>query len=206
QSNLKSPQDIQVYVVNTNFTLRWNYTGNATNVTFSAEYRWFEDFETNEKEWKELPGCQNVTQMECDFSSAVTEYYDTHHVRVRTERREEVSPWSSIFEMIPFLIAEIGPPGIELQSTNGVIKIKVSPPEANQVRKMWIAHLRFKYNIVIWKNSSNAEFRNQNIFPTDTIDNLAPDTTYCLKVQATLPLDLKEGLFSPVHCVKTTRK
>ncbi|NXE08148.1 INAR1 protein, partial [Lophotis ruficrista] len=205
QSNLKSPQDIQVYVVNTNFTLRWNYTGNDTNVTFSAEYR-FEDFETNETEWKELPGCQNVTRTECDFSSAVTEYYDTHHVRVRAERREEVSPWSSIFEMIPFFIAEIGPPGIELQSTNGVIKIKVSPPEANQVRKMWIAHLRFKYNVVIWENSSNAEFRSQSIFPTDTIDNLAPDTTYCLKVQATLPLDLKEGLFSPIHCVKTTRK
>ncbi|KFQ72720.1 Interferon alpha/beta receptor 1, partial [Phoenicopterus ruber ruber] len=203
QTNLKSPQDIQVYVVNTNFTLRWNYTGKDTNVTFSAEYRWFE---TNETEWKELPGCQNVTRTECDFSSAITEYYDTHHVRVRTERREEVSPWSSIFEMVPYFIAQIGPPGIELQSTNGVIKIKVSPPEANQVRKMWISHLGFKYNLVIWENSSNAEFRSQSIFPTDIIDGLAPDTTYCLKVQATLPLDGQEGLFSPIHCVKTTRK
>ncbi|KFR09729.1 Interferon alpha/beta receptor 1, partial [Opisthocomus hoazin] len=206
QTNLKSPQDIQVYAVNTNFTLRWNYTGNDTTVTFSAEYRWFEDFETNEAEWKELPGCQNVTRMECDFSSAITEYYDTHHVRIRAERREEVSPWSSIFEMVPYYIAQIGPPGIELQSTNGVIKIKVSPPEANQVRKMWITHLSFKYNLVIWKNSSDAEFRSQSIFPTDTIDYFAPDTTYCLKVQATLPLELQEGLFSPVRCIKTTHK
>uniref|UniRef100_A0A8C8BHQ0 Uncharacterized protein n=1 Tax=Otus sunia TaxID=257818 RepID=A0A8C8BHQ0_9STRI len=38
QTNLKSPEDIQVYVVNSNFTLRWNYTGNDTNVTFSAEF------------------------------------------------------------------------------------------------------------------------------------------------------------------------
>ncbi|KFV97500.1 Interferon alpha/beta receptor 1, partial [Fulmarus glacialis] len=206
QTNLKSPQDIQVYVVNTNFTLRWNYTGNDTNVTFSAEYRRFEDFETNETEWKELPGCQNVTCTECDFSSAITEYYDTHHVRIRAERREEVSPWSSIFEMIPYFIAQIGPPGIELQSINGVIKIKVSPPEANQVRKMWIDHLRFKYNLVIWEHSSNAKFRNRSVFPTDKIDDLAPDTTYCLKVQATLPLELQEGLFSPIRCIKTTRK
>ncbi|XP_072701671.1 interferon alpha/beta receptor 1 isoform X1 [Ciconia boyciana] len=206
QTNLKSPQDIQVCAVNTNFTLRWNYTGNDTNVTFSAEYRWSEDFEINETEWKELPECQNVTRTECDFSSAITEYYDTHHVRIRAERRGEVSPWSSIFEMIPYFIAQIGPPGIELQSTNGVIKVKVSPPEANQVRKMWIAHVRFKYNLVIWENSSNAEFRSQSIFPTDIIDDLAPDTTYCLKVQATLPLDLQEGLFSPIYCVKTTHK
>ncbi|XP_068281027.1 interferon alpha/beta receptor 1 isoform X2 [Nyctibius grandis] len=205
QTNLKSPQDIQVYVVNTNFTLRWSYTGNDTNVTFSAEYRWFED-ETDETEWKELHGCQNVTLTECDFSSAITKYYDTHHVRIRAERREEVSPWSSIFEMIPYFIAQIGPPGVQLQSTNGVIKIKVSPPEANQVRKMWLADTLFKYTLVIWENSSNAEFRNRSIFPTDVIDDLAPDTTYCLKVRAILTSESQEGLFSPINCVKTTHK
>lgn len=64
----------------------------------------FEDFVTNETEWKELPGCQNVTHTECDFSSAITKYYDTHHVRIRAERGEEVSPWSSTFEMNPYLI------------------------------------------------------------------------------------------------------
>ncbi|KFU99663.1 Interferon alpha/beta receptor 1, partial [Tauraco erythrolophus] len=206
QTTLKSPQDIQVNVVNTNFTLRWNYTGNDTNVTFSAEYCWFKNLETKETEWKELSGCQNVTRTECDFSSAITEYYDKYHVRVRAERREEVSPWSSIFEMIPYFIAQIGPPEIELQSTNGVIKIKVSPPEANQDQKMWIDHILFKYNLVIWENSSNAELRSQSIFPIDVIDDLAPDTTYCLKVQATIPLDFQEGFFSPIHCVKTTRK
>ncbi|XP_068000630.1 interferon alpha/beta receptor 1 [Melanerpes formicivorus] len=206
QTNLKSPQDIQVYVVNTNFTLRWNYTGNDTNLTFLAEYQWFEDFKTNGTEWKELPGCQNTTSRECDFSSAITKYYDTYLVRIRAQRGQEVSPWSSTFEMIPYLIAQIGPPDIKLRSTNGAIKIKVSPPEANQVRKMWTDHLSFKYNVVIWENSSNAEFRSQSIFPTDIIDDLAPDTTYCLKVQATLVLEWKEGLFSPIRCVKTTRK
>ncbi|XP_053911411.1 interferon alpha/beta receptor 1 isoform X2 [Cuculus canorus] len=205
QTNLKSPQDIQVYAVNTNFTLRWNYTGNDTDVTFSAEYRWFEDFEPSETEWKELRGCQNVTHTECDFSSAITKYDDIHHLRIRAKRREEVSPWSSIFEMIPCFIAQIGPPGIELQSTNGVIKIKVSSPEANQDQKMWINDLIFNYNLVIWENSSNAEFRSQRIVPVQIIDDLAPDTTYCLKVQAIIPLE-SQGLFSPTHCIKTTRK
>ncbi|XP_061857648.1 interferon alpha/beta receptor 1 isoform X2 [Colius striatus] len=206
QTNLRSPEDIQVYAVDKNFTLRWNYTGSDANVTFSAEYQWFTDFQTKVTEWKELPGCQNVTRTECDFSSAITQYYNEHRVRVRAERRGEVSPWSSIFEMVPYFIAQISPPGIELQSTNGVIKVKVSPPEADQVQKMWISDIHFKYNAVIWENSSNAVSRSQSIFPTDVIDDLAPDTTYCLKVQATIPLDLKEGLFSPIQCVKTTRK
>ncbi|NWH74675.1 INAR1 protein, partial [Piaya cayana] len=165
----------------------------------------FEDFEPSETEWKELCGCQKVTRTECDFSSAITKYDDIHHLRIRTERREEVSPWSSIFEMIPYFIAQIGPPGIELQSTNGVIKIKISSPEANQDQKMWINDLNFNYNLIIWENSSNAELRSQRIFPVQIIDDLAPDTTYCLKVQAIIPPE-SQGLFSPIHCIKTTHK
>ncbi|XP_010211787.1 PREDICTED: interferon alpha/beta receptor 1 [Tinamus guttatus] len=204
-ANLKSPQDIEVYIVNTNFTLRWSYPEDDTDVMFSAQYCCSEDCQSNEMEWEELAGCQNVTGTKCDFSSAITEYDVEYHVRLRAEMREDKSPWSSYFEMIPSEIAEIGPPEIELQSTNGVIKIKVSPPEANQAQKMWIDDLSFKYNLVIWENSSNAELRKQSIFPTDTINDLAPETTYCLRVQAYRPLE-KEGLFGPIHCIKTTRK
>ncbi|XP_052529823.1 interferon alpha/beta receptor 1 [Tympanuchus pallidicinctus] len=207
QTDLKSPQDIQVYAVNTNFTLRWNYTGDGTNVTFSAQYQYFDDVQTDKPEWRELSGCQNVSHTECDFSSAITAYYDVHHMRIRAERREDKSPWSSIFEMIPYEIAQIGPPEVALQSINGAIKIKVSPPEANQVRKMWLNPLLFKYNVVIWENSSNVEkVRNQKILPMDVIDGLAPETTYCLKVQAIILLDYQEGLFSPIHCIKTTHE
>ncbi|NXK70262.1 INAR1 protein, partial [Sylvietta virens] len=102
--------------------------------------------------------------------------------------------------------AQIGPPGLELQSTNGVIKVKVSPPEANQRRKMWIDDLSFKYNLVFWENSSHAQLQSKNIFPVDTIEDLAPDSTYCFKVQAYRPMEAKQGLFSPISCVKTTQK
>ncbi|NWU39750.1 INAR1 protein, partial [Hylia prasina] len=102
--------------------------------------------------------------------------------------------------------AQIGPPGLELQSTNGVIKVKVSPPEANQRKKMWIDDLSFKYNLVFWENSSHAQLQSRNIFPVDSIEDLAPDSTYCFKVQANLPLEAKQGLFSPTSCVKTTQK
>ncbi|NWI03381.1 INAR1 protein, partial [Tichodroma muraria] len=102
--------------------------------------------------------------------------------------------------------AQIGPPGLELQSTNGVIKVKVSPPEANQRKKMWINDLYFKYNLVFWENSSHAQLQSKNIFPVDTIDDLAPDSTYCFKVQANLPREAKQGLFSPISCVQTTQK
>ncbi|XP_027557649.1 interferon alpha/beta receptor 1 [Neopelma chrysocephalum] len=59
--------------------------------------------------------------------------------------------------MVPEHEAQIGPPGIELQPANGDIKIRVSPPEANQGKKMWLNDLSFKYNLVFWENSSSSQ-------------------------------------------------
>ncbi|NWV32348.1 INAR1 protein, partial [Grantiella picta] len=203
QTTLQSPENIQVHVLNTNFTLSWSYTRNDPNVTFSAE---FQCLELEDTAWQELPGCQAVVGTQCDFSSAISKYYDVYNIRVRAQMGQQESPWSEILEMVPDHIAQIGPPGLELQSTNGVIKVKVSPPEANQRKKMWINDLSFRYNLVFWKNSSHAQLQSKNIFPVDTIDDLAPDTTYCFKVQANLPTEAKKGLFSPISCVKTTQK
>ncbi|NXY13787.1 INAR1 protein, partial [Atrichornis clamosus] len=156
--------------------------------------------------WQGLPGCQGVAVTWCDFSGAISEFYDAHSVRVRAEARGRVSAWAGALDVVPDEIAQIGPPGMELQSTNGAIKIKISPPEANQARKMWINDLSFKYNLVFWENSSHAQLQSKNIFPVDTIDDLAPDTTYCFKVQANLPTEGKQGLFSPTSCVQSTHK
>ncbi|XP_015471552.1 interferon alpha/beta receptor 1 isoform X2 [Parus major] len=71
---------------------------------------------------------------------------------------------------------------------------------------MWINDLSFKYNLVFWENSSHAQLQSKTIFPVDTIDDLAPDSSYCFKVQANLPREGKQGLFSPISCVKTTQK
>ncbi|NXA59718.1 INAR1 protein, partial [Mohoua ochrocephala] len=203
QSRLPSPEDVRVSVVNTNFTLRWNHSGGDPGVRFSAQFQWPE---LEAGGWRELPGCQAVAGTECDFSSAISEYYDAHYVRVRAHRGHSVSPWSEVLEMVPDHVAQIGPPGLELQSTNGVVKVKVSPPEANQRKKMWINDLSFKYNLVFWENSSRAQLQRRTVFPVDTIDDLAPDTTYCFRVQANLPMEAKQGLFSPVSCVRTTQK
>ncbi|NXI88798.1 INAR1 protein, partial [Rhipidura dahli] len=203
QGSLQSPENIQVHAVNTNFTLSWNYSSTDPDVRFSAQ---FQGSQQEDGDWQELPGCQAVAGTECDFSSAISEYYDAHLVRVRARAGGSVSPWSELLEMVPYQIAHIGPPGLDLQSTNGAIKVKVSPPEANQGKKMWIDDLSFKYNLVFWENSSHAQLQNKNVFPVDTIEDLAPNTTYCFKVQANLPLEAKQGLFSPISCVTTTQK
>ncbi|NXF73626.1 INAR1 protein, partial [Sclerurus mexicanus] len=203
QEPLQSPQDIRVHVVNTNFTLGWSHPGKEPGLRFSAEYR---GPDSRGAEWEALPGCRNVSGTACDFSVAIREYYDIHYLRVRAQRAGQVSPWSRVLEMVPVHEAQIGPPGLELQSTNGDIKIKISPPEANQGRRMWLDDLSFKYNLVFWEDSANSQLRSQTVFPIDTIGGLEAETPYCFRVQATLPTEAKQGLFSAVRCARTTRR
>ncbi|XP_074826677.1 interferon alpha/beta receptor 1 isoform X1 [Natator depressus] len=207
QMNLTSPQNVQVDVVNTNFTLRWSWDSeNDFNVTFSAQYqRRFENYEKEETtDWKEISGCQNVTVTECDFSSAMTFYFDFYNVRIRAEKGEEKSLWSTTLSFSPYSVAKIGPPGVQLESIDGVVKINISPPEENQNRKMWTNDISFTYNAVFWENSSNAEPKSKTIHRRETIYDLKPETTYCLKVQARITSERKVGSFSPVYCIKTT--
>ncbi|NXG04409.1 INAR1 protein, partial [Sakesphorus luctuosus] len=203
EDSLQSPQDLQVLVVNTNFTLSWSHPGPQRGVTFWAQYR---GPDTVGAEWQDLPGCCNVSGTACDFSSAITEYYDVHSLRVQAQHAGHSSPWSRELHMVPEHEAQIGPPGIELQPTNGDIKIKISPPEANQPQKMWIDDTTFKYNLIFWENSSDPQPRRLSVFPVDTIEGLSPNTTYCFRVWATLPVEGKEGQLSPPCCASTTHR
>lgn len=47
--------------------------------------------------------------------------------------------------------------------------------------------------------------KNRAIYPRDIIDDLEPETAYCMKVQARLISEAKRGYFSPEQCINTTR-
>lgn len=46
--------------------------------------------------------------------------------------------------------------------------------------------------------------KSKTIHRRETIYDLKPETTYCLKVQARITSERKVGSFSPVYCIKTT--
>ncbi|XP_016288646.1 interferon alpha/beta receptor 1 [Monodelphis domestica] len=70
---------------------------------------------------------------------------------------------------------------------------------------MWATdNQRFTYSLVIWKNSSSIKETHHTVYSRDKINDLTPETTYCLKVQARLPILRKNGSYSPVFCINTT--
>lgn len=197
ENNLESPQNVEVSIMDDNFTLKWNRSNESVpNVTFSADYQMFEM-----SNWIPLPGCQHVAGTECTFSFLKLNVLDEITLRIRAERGNSTSAWYIVDSFIPFLKAQIGPPEVHLEAEDKAIRINISPPG----RQMWFMdRSRFIYSVVIWENSPRPEERTETVYPRDTIYKLSPETTYCLKVRAGLPLQKKVGVYSAVNCVKTT--
>ncbi|XP_054829583.1 interferon alpha/beta receptor 1 [Eublepharis macularius] len=199
---LEPPQNVTVHIVNTNITLKWDWDNPCDlNVTFSAQYYEMLDYETNLENWIMIPECQNVISTECDLSLLKLDYLYYCNVNVRVEADKETSPWASL-KFSPYLTAQIGPPGVLLESVDGNVKIKIIPPEAHQSKQMWNLDT-FTYKLAIWKNSSKSEKKIRDVFSGQNLPDLQPDTTYCLEVKACL--EDHKALWSPVYCMKTPK-
>ncbi|XP_012589628.1 PREDICTED: interferon alpha/beta receptor 1 isoform X2 [Condylura cristata] len=200
ENTLESPQNIDVYIIDDNFTLRWNSSESVRNVTFSAEYQI-----PGETNWSDLPGCQYITGTRCDFSSLELNVYEEINLRVRAEKGNSTSPWCKVYTFEPFRKAQIGPPEVHLKAEDKAIVVNISPPGKHDGIMWVIERNSFTYSLVIWKNSSSMEERSQTVIPGDKIYKLTPETTYCLKVRANYKSgsEKKIGLYSPVYCINT---
>ncbi|KAG8518537.1 Interferon alpha/beta receptor 1, partial [Galemys pyrenaicus] len=203
ENTLESPQNVEISIIDDNYTLMWSSPESVRNVTFSAEYKMYE---TN---WSGVPGCQHITGTRCDFSLRENVYEDID-LHIRAQKGNSTSPWSKVYSFIPFKKAQIGPPEVHLKAEDKAIIVNISPHGM-----MWaLAWHEFTYNLVIWKNSSSMEVssilaseeRTLTVNPRDKIYKLSPATTYCLKVRAkyTLGSQNKNASYSPVYCINTT--
>ncbi|XP_033002840.1 interferon alpha/beta receptor 1 [Lacerta agilis] len=200
---LEPPQNITVFIVDTNITLKWLWNNPCgLNGTFSAQYQRESDSEeSNAESWSLIPECQAVRITECDLSSAITDYLHFYNVSVRADTGEEHSFWTYLV-FSPYTEAQVGPPRVQLESIHGGdVKIIIFSPEANQQRKMW--DLPLSYKLTIWKNSSYPQEKIQDIFPGQTIQDLEPETAYCMNVK--VHMDDHNAFSSPDTCIQTPK-
>uniref|UniRef100_A0A8C5KIY9 Interferon alpha/beta receptor 1 n=1 Tax=Jaculus jaculus TaxID=51337 RepID=A0A8C5KIY9_JACJA len=197
--DLRPPQDVEVYIMDNDFALLWSRNHeSASNVTFSAEYQ------TSEMDyWVKLPGCQDIVDTKCNFSSPKLDVYEEMKLRIRAEKGNHTSSWNELDSFILFDKARVGPPEVHVEAEDRAAVIHISHP--GRGGSMWaLDNFSFRYYILIWENPSGVKktFSTDNL--TERIFDLLPETTYCLEVKAVLVRERKNGAYSPVVCLNTT--
>ncbi|KAK9402146.1 interferon alpha/beta receptor 1 [Crotalus adamanteus] len=192
---LEHPQNVAISVINSNITLKWDWDNPCgLNVTFSVQYH-------RESEiWAAIPQCRNIIVTECDLSSTIQDYLVPYNVSIRVNTLKNHSLYAFL-EFIADTEAQVGPPGVWFESIYGDVKINILHPEADK-KKMWKLEI-LKYQLTIWKNGTHYQEKTQYIFPGEIIDDLEPETTYCLKVKALVKGHI--SIYSPTQCIQTSK-
>ncbi|KAM4887175.1 interferon alpha/beta receptor 1-like [Thomomys bottae] len=197
---LDPPENVQVYIIDDDFSLTWKSSHEPVeNVTFSADYQ------TSEiNSWEKLPGCQHIMGTECDFSALHVNVYENVKLRIRAEKGNSTSSWHEVDPFIPFMEAHIGAPGVHVEAEDKAIIIQISRPGRKDSNMWSLDEFGFVYNIVLREMSSGDEKRTKTFHRRHKLFHLSPETSYCLKVTATLLVPVKFGTPSPEFCVNTT--
>ncbi|XP_051870029.1 interleukin-10 receptor subunit beta-like [Pristis pectinata] len=202
---VSAPKNVTVDSYNMKHVVRWDPDVlQLSPVTYSVQYQG--NFERMTKEnWTEAVNCTRTTETECDLLDSLA-FYAKYYLRVRTEQEGATSEWVEIKPFCPYKDTVIGPPLVKVQSEAGVLHVIISDPVREDGNSLRFNYQDLTYNIFFWEKNDDGNTNVHNVTtPMSTaLLELQPWTTYCLKVQATVPELSKQGVPSPVSCSSVT--
>ncbi|KAM5181016.1 interleukin-10 receptor subunit beta-like [Mantella aurantiaca] len=197
---LPEPTNVRMDSVNFKNILRWNpppgFMENA-DVRYTVEYQL--DFSKR----REFTAVCMTQHLECDLSYIIYRFY----ARLSATVGHNQSGWVTIY-FDPYSETVIGPPEVLVSSRSGHLDISMSGPyresdsEKGSIKDKYGELI---YRVLYWKEDDPSKLLDVNTSQsTETLTKLETWTSYCLTVQANIPENEKEGLFSPPICKKTT--
>lgn len=192
---LCKPQHVKIHAVNTNFTLLWNWDSqNSYGVNFTAEYM----SEPKNLAWQTVPGCRHVTITECSIPSQIFDCYEEYFLQVKAENGSQIS-FSQRVSFIPFFNSTVGPPSLSLNATSSIIEVFVSDPEEGITGRIWDPR-DFLYIVEYWTKICENKSRVESEEPHILLDELEPNTEYCVRAKVCIRLCRRNEYFSPDYC------
>ncbi|KAL2805371.1 interferon alpha/beta receptor 1 isoform 4, partial [Daubentonia madagascariensis] len=175
-------------------------------VTFQVQ--WLHAFlkknpENHSHKWKQILDCENVKTTQCVFPQNVFPK-GIYYLRVQASDGNNTSLWSEEKKFDTEIQTVIPPPVINVKSVSDSLRVYIGAPR-EAANKPVNQHYPLSYEIIFWKNTSNAERKILEKKVDFTIADLQPLTVYCVKARAQLADDgwNKSSVFSDTVCERT---
>ncbi|NXI32092.1 INAR1 protein, partial [Sterrhoptilus dennistouni] len=152
--------------------------------------------------WHSVPGCENITNTCCNFSSIITPT-GFYYLRVQA-RGHNKSCFFREIRVDPLETNGIGPPGVRLDLSDTLLHIIISPPGGPE--EIMRDYYDLSYRILYWKNSSDKEgqVKQKEVKQTmATVPDVSPSSLYCVRVQAFSQPYNKSSAYSQQECIHT---
>ncbi|KAL2805373.1 interferon alpha/beta receptor 1 isoform 7 precursor, partial [Daubentonia madagascariensis] len=204
ENKLPPPENLEADVKNQSYVLKWDYT--YADVTFQVQ--WLHAFlkknpENHSHKWKQILDCENVKTTQCVFPQNVFPK-GIYYLRVQASDGNNTSLWSEEKKFDTEIQTVIPPPVINVKSVSDSLRVYIGAPR-EAANKPVNQHYPLSYEIIFWKNTSNAERKILEKKVDFTIADLQPLTVYCVKARAQLADDgwNKSSVFSDTVCERT---
>ncbi|XP_021248273.1 interleukin-20 receptor subunit alpha isoform X2 [Numida meleagris] len=160
--------------------------------------------------WIRKPECRNINRTWCDLSSETADHEEQYYASVKAFLNGRCSKWIETTRFNPLTDTEIGPPMVNVSSTEKSISITLTVPEKwrspdGESVSLLQVYPGLQYNVSVLKKKTKKRWFFSISNSTLVVPWLEPGTAYCVSAQIHVTTPLLHSGFSKERCISTLK-
>ncbi|XP_065589320.1 interleukin-20 receptor subunit alpha isoform X2 [Cyrtonyx montezumae] len=161
--------------------------------------------------WIRKLECRNINRTWCDLSSETADHEEQYYASVKAFLNGKCSNWIETTRFNPLTDTKIGPPMVNVSSTEKSISITLTVPEKwkrspdEESVSLLQVYPGLQYNVSVLKKKTKKRWFFSISNSTLVVPWLEPGTAYCVTAQIHVTTPLLHSGFSKEHCISTLK-
>ncbi|XP_015713913.1 interleukin-20 receptor subunit alpha [Coturnix japonica] len=204
--SLPNPRNVHFESTNLKNVLHWLAPeGIGDGVLYNVKYSIYGD-----GKWIRKPECRNINRTWCDLSSETADHEEQYYASVKAFLNGRCSNWIETERFNPLTETKIGPPMVNVSSTEKSISITLTVPEkwrspGEKSISLLQVYPGLQYNVSVLKKKTKKRWFFSISNSTLVVPWLEPGTAYCVSAQIHVTTPLLHSGFSKEHCISTLK-
>ncbi|XP_048790962.1 interleukin-20 receptor subunit alpha isoform X1 [Lagopus muta] len=204
--SLPNPRNVHFESTNMKNVLHWLAPeGTGDGVLYNVKYSVY-----GVGKWIRKPECRNISTTWCDLSSETADHEEQYYASVKAFLKGKCSNWIETTRFNPLTDTKIGPPMVNVSSTEKSISITLTVPEKwrspdGESISLLQVYPGLQYNVSVLKKKTKKRWFFSISNSTLVVPWLEPGTAYCVSAQIHVTTPLLHSGFSKEHCISTLK-
>ncbi|XP_041922761.1 uncharacterized protein LOC121686136 isoform X2 [Alosa sapidissima] len=151
--------------------LKWR-SSDSHNTTYTVQYH----IGREDGVWRDLPGCVNTPEKQCDFSAMATQLYGAT-LQVRTQRHNVSSPWQQSKQEVGCVHTGSCSPEVVAMASPGYLSVQMDRDQSLQYE-----HAHLSYKVLYGREGEDMKVFCEGCGSAVRVEPLPVGERYCVQV------------------------